>query len=496
MTEHDYLTGQSRFSALFQAAVEAIVIIQNDGLISDVNPAFETLFGYSGEEVIGQNVSCIMPEPDRSQHDQYLARYRAGNPGNVIGIGREVVAQHKTGRQFPIYLSVGEFKTETAQGYVGILRDLSRIKDTERRLQQTSDELEQILLYAPVAIFTLAPNGQIHKANRAAQAMLKMDNHPAANILELTAQADRVQQRRILETLANATDHGSIQQRLRYVTGEQQELMCQGHYALVTATNQASPFIILELADLTPLINAELEAAKQREALALAGRVGALGEMAASIAHELNQPLAAITLYAQTALRAQNNGADVSEFLQKIAEQSQRAGRVITQIRTLVSPQEQQQQRLDLRQLAAEALNLAEVDARALGSTLVSNLNGPALWVNGDPVQLQQVILNLLRNAFDAVSSAPLAKPLVKIEASADPKWAYITVCDNGPGVSEKLLPKLFQPFTSGKTNGMGIGLSLSQTIVHGHRGHIKYQKTKQGGACFTVQLPLTPTAP
>lgn len=493
MRYKEHTTDQSRFYALFHAAVEAIVVIDADGTISDANEAFEELFGYSTGDVIGNNVSCLMPEPDRSQHDHYIKKYEETGTGTVIGTGREVIAQHKQGHTFPIYLSVGYFETPAVKGYVGILRDLSQIKETERQLQQTTVELERTLHYAPVAIFTLNHSGAILKANRVAQEMLGIDEENPSTIQALTCPDDREAQTALLDNLCDLGSGSSTQRRLHYIAADKQELLCLGHYAVVPATEGDASFIILELADQTPMVNAELEAAKHRESLALAGRVGALGEMAASIAHELNQPLTAITLYAQTAQRALQGGADVSDLLGKIADQSQRAGRVIKQIRTLISSDGPEHERLELRALAAEALNLAEVDARAHGVTLLSELDGPSIWVSGDSVQLQQVILNLLRNAFDAVVAFKPAKPMVKIEASVENQLAKITVCDNGPGVAATVLPKLFEPFASGKANGMGIGLSLSHSIAQSHQGALSYKKLDSAGACFTLCLPLSP---
>lgn len=494
------IVNQTRFHALFDAAVEGMVVIGPDGLISDTNPATERLFGYSSEELAGQNVSVLMPEPDRSNHDDYLKRYRSESTPRVIGIGREVIGRHKEGRLFPVYLSVGEFKTPTLEGYVGILRDLTESKSTADKLLSTKAELESTLKYAPVAILTLNQHGVIQKSNDAAGSMLNLaETAGPSSIVDATAETDRPRQIEILNQVWSGEVSGA-KETLHYVVPGQATLLCSGHYALVQAPQGEAAFIILELADLTPLVNAEQDAALHREQLALAGRVEALGEMAVSIAHELNQPLAAITLYAQTASRllANETGANpvLESILEKIAAQALRAGQVIKQVRALVSKSADETETHDLREIVQEALRLGEVDARANGIALNVEIADYPVWVNADPIQLQQVVLNLVRNAFDALSSDRPASPRVRLSLTTANDQVIVKVCDNGPGVDEGIIENLFQPFVTSKDYGMGIGLSLSQTIVKRHHGSLKHAAAEGGGACFTMSLPLIQLSP
>lgn len=486
---------QTRFHALFEAAVEGMVVIGADGIISDVNPALEKLFGYTAEELAGNNVSILMPEPDRSHHDEYIRRYRKESNPRIIGVGREVVGRHKGGKLFPVYLSVGEFKTPTLEGYVGILRDLTGAKDTADKLERTKAELESTLQYAPVAILTLDHSGLIQKSNDAARSMLRLpDQDGSTNILDFSTEAERQEQLDILNGVWRGEICGA-EKKLHYVIAGEQTLHCRGHYALVRSPHGAPSFIILELADLTPLVNAEQEAALHREQLALAGRVESLGEMAASIAHELNQPLAAITLYAQTATRLlaanPSEGGQLESILEKIAAQSLRAGQVIKQVRALVGKAEHEAEPHDLREIVEEALRLGEVDARANGIQLAVSMPDKPLWVNADQIQLQQVLLNLIRNAFDALAAHKQLSPCVQVKVAAEGDQAIAQVCDNGPGVDSDILDSLFQPFVTSKDNGMGIGLSLSHSIVRRHQGDLNYVAATDGGACFRMSLPL-----
>jgi C4-dicarboxylate-specific signal transduction histidine kinase len=242
-------------------------------------------------------------------------------------------------------------------------------------------------------------------------------------------------------------------------------------------------------------VNAEQDAALHREQLALAGRVEALGEMTASIAHELNQPLAAITLYAKTAERilANNPTEDgvVESILEKISAQALRAGQVIKQVRSLVEKSAHEAETHDLREIVQEALRLGAVDARASGIQLIVEMGDKPLWVNADPIQIQQVLLNLMRNALDALVSCQPATPCIEVFVSADYDKASVEVRDNGPGVDSDILANLFRPFITNKEHGMGIGLSLSDSIVKRHQGSLEHVAAYSGGTCFKMSLPL-----
>ena len=360
----------AELQALLNAAIAAVLIIDEQGLIVEFNPGAERLFGYDHDEVFGQSVNMLMPEPYRSSHDNYMMRYMSSGDARIIGKGRELQARKKSGEVFPVSLSVGEARYGDQCRFVGIMRDLS--------------------------------------AERAAE-----------------------QQRHELET------------RLAHV-----------------------------------------------------GRFSLMGEMAAGIAHEINQPLSAIATYSQAAKRMLEAGGSDQEVLVKalngVAEQVHRAARVIENLRHFIRKQEVAKQTLDLNETIKGVMSLVEADAKRAGINVSVEYARRLPRIEGNEVQLQQVLLNLTRNAVDAMhDSLNKHKGIqIKTERNGDEEVRF-SVSDRGPGVSSQLMEGIFHPFVSTKTDGLGVGLAISQTIVQTHAGQLTYANNPEGGAMFFVSLPI-----
>ena len=271
----------SEFRALLDAAVDAIVVIDERGSIATFNAAAERLFGYAAADVVGRNIDVLMAEPYRSRHDGYIQRYLDTGEAKIIGIGREVTACRANGESFPIALSVGEARDAGGRRFVGIIRDLTEQRAAEQRARSVEAKLSQ------------------------------------------------------------------------------------------------------------------------------AARLNLMGEMAAGIAHEINQPLSAIATYAQTAKRVmQKNSPDLrllGEICAKIDEQALRAGQIIDNLRKFIRKEEAAAELLDINGMIAEVLNLIEADANAAGIAVKIHYGEDLPQVRAVAVQLQQVLLNLTRNAVDAM---------------------------------------------------------------------------------------------
>jgi two-component system, LuxR family, sensor kinase FixL len=486
---------EDRLSALLDAAVDAIVLIDTRGHIARFNRAAERLLGYAAAEVIGRNVSMLMPEPYHSEHDGYLQRYERTHEPRIIGIGREVVARRRDGSEFPIDLSVGEFSSGGERGYVGILRDISQRKQYEQQLQHQTEELRVIFDHAPTPILITNLDGHILKANRACAALLGV---PAAAIVgrrqsELLHPDDRDAAVAALKRLS--ASEPSCRGELRYLraTGGTVHVL---HYAtLVIDGVQLQPLIITEIVDRTALLTAQSEAEGLRARLAHAGRIGTLGEMVSGIAHEVNQPLTAIANYASACRRMLQSGdAPVEELvatLGKISAQAERAGQVIRGLRSLTRRRDAVREPLDCNQLIGEIARLLEFELRNSGWQLILTLAPGLPPVLGDGVQLQQVVLNLVRNGIEAMSERAGCDYIEVSTRLAAPDRIEIAVRDCGPGIDDAGVHHLFEPFHTTKRQGMGLGLSICQSIVAAHGGEIRHAgNAPDGGAIFVVRLP------
>jgi two-component system sensor kinase FixL len=355
--------------ALFDAAVDAIIVADKSGVIAGFNRAAERLFGYAATDVIGRPVNILMPEPDRSAHDSYVKSYLDTGRARIIGIGREVRAQRADGTTFPIALSVGEIPGGTTRRFIGLIRDLSA--------QHAAEE----------------------EAHR-------------------------------------------LQNRLAHV-----------------------------------------------------GRFSLMGEMAAGLAHELNQPLSAIVNYSQAgrrlAERPEPPVASITDCLEKITEQAMRAGHIIDKLRDFLRKDDATKTNLGLNEIVLSTLNLVEADARAEGIPIMTELAEDLPAVNGDLIQLQQVLMNLTRNAVDAMRDSPNSDEGIQIRTTRlDDDTVQVSVIDHGPGVSPQLAKSIFLPFVTTKRDGLGVGLAISNTIIRGHEGELFCRRNPAGGAIFGFKLP------
>ncbi len=224
-------------------------------------------------------------------------------------------------------------------------------------------------------------------------------------------------------------------------------------------------------------------------------RLATIGEMAAGIAHELNQPLTAIANYAQACDRLLGKpNADLSDLraaLREIAAQAVRAGEIIRRVRTLARSQPVERSTADVNSVINEILELMQTDARAHGARLRLALTESLPQVSIDRVQIQHVILNLVRNAFEALAEdGSGAREVLICSRCAEGGDVEIAVCDTGPGVSAQELDRIFDPFFSTKASGTGLGLPISNTVVRAHGGTLAYRPNQPGGSCFYVLLP------
>ena len=241
---------------------------------------------------------------------------------------------------------------------------------------------------------------------------------------------------------------------------------------------------------------AQAETGRYRESLAHLVRVHAVGEMSAAIVHEINQPLVAIQNYALAARRrlaGTVDAAKVEDLLDKIGEQASRAGDVLRSLRTMVKKHESETTRIEVGQLVADTLKLVEMESRSANIRFESVISRdlPPIFVDG--VQIQQVVLNLIRNAIEAIEEAGIATSLIKIGVSGTAENEIaVSVTDYGPGIGPDDAKHIFEPFYSTKGGGLGVGLSISRAIIEAHGGHISLAPNVDSGCVFQFTLPTS----
>lgn len=490
---------EAYLNALLDAAVDAIIVIDHQGRIETFNTAAERLFGYSAAEALGHNVRLLMPEPYRGQHDRYLQDYLRTGQRKIIGIGREVTGLRKDGSVFPMDLAVGEIKLPDAPRFVGIVRDLSARVQAAEELHRQREDYRMILDTVPALIWYLDRTGRIRRANAAAGRFLGLSQddlldrqlfglfpQAQATVLQFSHQSILDSGApRLGELVELSTPHGS-----RWL---QMDRIPQP-----AAADGWIPGIIAVAQDITERLRAEREARQHRERLAHVTRLHTLGEMAAGIAHEINQPLTAVANYSQAARRRLQSGSTdirkIMDLLTKIDDQAQRAGQIIRRIRILSRRSDSLYQAIEINTLIRDGVELARADTRSLDCRIELDLTGGLPRVTVDPVQIQQVILNLIRNALDAMEAVPPNQRRIILSTRRHgPAEVVVGVADRGVGLPDVGAEQLFDPFFTTKHSGMGVGLSISRSIVTSHGGRLWYSANPQGGAIFHFTLPVTP---
>jgi two-component system sensor kinase FixL len=491
--QHDDLA--ARYEGLVQAAVDGVILIDEQGLVEVFNPAAERMFGYRAEEVVGRNISVLMPAAESGRHDGQLARYLATGERRIIGVGREVLGRRRGGETFPLDLAVGEVRSSEGRKFVGFVRDLSQRKRMEETIRLREDELREVVDNVPIGIFTAELPGLIQAGNPALGRLLQLDPEQMAGVsfVELLSGEDYRRVTAMVSDLAQgAGSEHNAELRMRRRDGAMLDVTL--HVGLVARAGN-SPLIVGLVIDRTEKVRSEEVARHAREHLAHVGRLTTLGEMASAIAHEINQPLTAIANHAQAARRLLASGKFdqrvLEEVCTQVAEQALRAGQVVRRIRAFVTKRESQKERTTLHEVVRSVLELAAADAREAGVRVALRLDAPPPTVLIDPVQMQQVCLNLVRNAIDAMRDTAPTQRVFEIGEQVAGALHELHFDDRGPGVPAAVADRLFHPFYTTKPDGMGMGLSISQSIVAAHGGTLRYRPNDHGGARFTISLPV-----
>jgi len=345
---------------------DGFIVIDERAIVKVFSVAAERMFGYAAAEVVGHNISMLMPEPYATAHDGYVERYRDTGDRRIIGIGRVVAGRRKDGTTFPMDLQVGEATAPGERRFTGFVRDLTEREDRDRRLAELQSELMHV------------------------------------------------------------------------------------------------------------------------------ARLSELGQMASALAHEVNQPLTAVANYLRGMRRLLDDDSPplLRQGIEKVAEQAERARAIVQSLRDLVKKEERPRSAESLEALVLEtaALVLAGMSRRV---TLIQDIPADAQAVFIDRVQVQQVLLNLMRNAVQAMEGGPVQRLTVRAKRVGE--QVEIAVSDTGTGLSDAVRERLFQPFVTTKADGLGVGLSICRTIVEAHGSQLTVTSIAGEGTTFLFGVPAAP---
>jgi PAS domain S-box-containing protein len=382
--------------------------------------------------------------------------------------------------------------------------EMSRRHASEMRV---SESLRAAIMEASLdAIVTLHRDGRVIDCNPTAERMLGLESTWTRQVVFAQHFIASEDQDAFHAMLGESAGH-RLGEHQTHVRGELQARHADHtripvELSIVPIDLDEERFYTLYIHDITKRKQAEQEiksaeqASRQHQAeLVHVCRLSTLGEVATGMAHELNQPLSAIVNYARGASRRLQSGADQTEALieamSRIASQAERAGEIIRRLRALVGKQPPIRAAADLNHLVREVCGFVEFETERLGLTIELDLAAGELPVDVDLVQIEQVLLNLVRNALDALAEQPEDRRALKITTRVHDATAEGQVTDTGPGIPPERMVHLFDPFFTTKDSGMGMGLPISQTILDNHQGRIWAESTPGQGARFFIRLPM-----
>ena len=366
---------------------------------------------------------------------------------------------------------------------------------------KSSQELQALLDAAVDAVIVIDHRGSIQSFNRSAE---RLFGHEAAEVIGRNVSI-------LMDEEDRATHDGHLERyvatRVPHIIGTGREINARrkdgGIFPALLSVGAVAgaepPRFVGIIHDNTASKRSEEESRRLQERLMHVSRLATVGEMASGIAHELNQPLAAIATYAHACDRLLGlpdpEIEEIQAALRQIAEQAVRAGDIIRKLRNLARTEESARAPSDINTVIRELTDLIQSDAKAHGVQYRQELASDLPTINIDRAQIQQVVLNLVRNALEALALGQVdaRELLLRTRATAEGD-VEISVCDNGVGVDGALKHRIFDPFCSTKPTGTGLGLPISRTIVHTHGGALEYHPNEPKGACFVVKLPSTRT--
>jgi len=477
-TAADRATGE-RLRSIIDSAVDGIVVIDHKGRIESFNPAAERLFGYPLSEVLGRNVSMLMPSPYHEEHDGYLQRYLTSGEARIIGIGREVMGRRRDGSAFPLHLSVGEMTIGGERKFTGILHDLSARAALETRVGASEARWHSIVQSAVDGIVVIDAHGRVEAFNPAAERLFGYAEKDllGQNVHMLMPSPYHEEHDTYLARYL-ATGRAKIIGTGREVTG----LRADGttfplHLSVGELAVEGDRKFIGILHDLTARVKLEEQL---RESTALAK----LGEMAAVVAHEVKNPLAGIRGAIQvigSRLPADSRDASV---LTDIVKRIDALDGLMKDLLLFARSPQPRRASVDLVPLLTMTADLLCRDP-ALKDIQVG-VAGSAPPVHADAEMLKIVFQNLLVNSAHAMQG----RGRIDVAISAVDSTSQVSVTDRGPGIPADIRDRIFTAFFTTKSRGSGLGLATAKRLIEAHQGQIQVECPPAGGTIVTVRLP------
>jgi PAS domain S-box-containing protein len=488
---------EARKAAILDSALDCIVTIDHEGRIIEFNPAAERAFGYRRDEVMGKQLAGIIIPPSlREEHQKGLARYLATGEGRVFGRRLEMTALRADGSEFPVELAITRIPLKGPPSFTGYLRDITERKQAEKELRRSEAFLAEAQRLSATGSFSWRVATDEVAWSEEAYRIFELGPEVAMKPELIRTRVHPEDVALFDEMIGRARSTGSdfdFQHRLQMPDHSVKYLRVVAH---ATRNQDGELEYIGAIQDVTKRRQAEIALDEVRSELMRVARVTSLGVLTASIAHEVNQPLSGIVTNASTCLRMlaadPPNVDGARETARRTIRDGNRASDVITRLRALFGKRDATTEPVDLNEATREVIALSLGELQRSRVILRPDLADGLPPVTGDRVQLQQVILNLLRNASEAMSGVNDRPRHLVIRTERDEgDRLRLSVQDAGVGLEPKVAERLFEAFYTSKSGGMGIGLSVSRSIIESHQGRLWAVPNDGPGATFAFSIPL-----
>lgn len=488
------------FRTLFDAAADAMLLVDNAGHIVLANPAVQLLFGYTENELCGLAVEVLMPPRYRKQHQHHRELFLSKPEKRTMGGGQALAALNRDGKEMMLDISLSPIKTQERLYVLTTFSVVDQRLQAEKALRASEERLRLAKQAAGLGVFDYDYKRNIIYWDKQMRKLWGGHSDKTVSYEDFIAvihPQDRAARQAAVDYALDPEGKGEYKAVYRVIhltSGAERWISSTGqvHFEDGHATR-----LVGVAQDVTEKINFQKKLQAQRDETENIFKQQVAARTASAIAHELNQPLAAISAYSEVALHALHNEAIYADSLKRAlegcVEQAQRAGRSLHELLAFLQKGEVKTERLNLNSLINESLDIARNDGYGEFNPVVS-LKKNLPDVQGNRMQIQKVLVNLFRNAVEAMRAAGVSnlEIAISVQNLMEKNMALVTVQDSGLGLDQVMAKRIFEPFFSTKPSGIGMGLAISRALIEANGGQLWVNSDAKPGAKFYFTLPFS----